>query len=103
MKSDIREDEVTRAKEQLKGNLVISLENTGNRMSRLAKLAMFHQRLTAPDELVRRIDAVTLDDVVEVAQAMFSQSKLAISAVGPIDSSMSKLLNSTSRRFWRTR
>lgn len=90
----VSEDEVARVKEQLKGTLVINLESTGNRMSRLAKLAMFHKRLTTPDEVVQRIDAVTLADVVEVAKQVLSPARFAISAVGPVDDRMGRLLHS---------
>lgn len=92
----VTEDEVERAKEQLKGNLVISLESTSNRMSRLAKLAMFHKRLTTPDEVVRRIDAVTLRDVVEAAEIILNPTSFAVSAVGPVEDRMKELLVSVS-------
>jgi predicted Zn-dependent peptidase len=84
----VSEPEVARAKEQLKANLVISLESMGNRMSRLAKLALFHERLATPDEVVRQIDSVTLDDVVETAQTVLDPSRLAVAAVGPVDDSL---------------
>jgi predicted Zn-dependent peptidase len=85
---NVSESEIARAKEQLKANLVISLESMGNRMSRLAKLALFHERLVAPDEVMRQIDSVTLSHVVETAQIVLDPSRLAASAVGPIDSSL---------------
>lgn len=90
----VSEDEVVRVKEQLKGTLVINLESMGNRMSRLAKLAMFHKQLTTPDEVVRCIDAVTLGDVVEVAKQILSPTRFAVSAVGPVDNRTSELLHS---------
>lgn len=90
---NVSESEIARAKEQLKANLVINLESMGNRMSRLAKLALFHERLVVPDEVMRQIDSVTLSNVVETAQLVLDPSRLAVSAVGPVDDSLSDYFN----------
>ncbi len=84
---DIREKEINRAKEQLKGNLVMSLENTSNRMSRLAKQELFYDRIYTPEETMAFIDSVTIDDLLKVAEGLPRMSGFSVSAVGPgIDS-----------------
>lgn len=78
-------EELKRAKEQLKGNLLLSLENTCNRMSRIAKLELFRDPLQTPKQSVAKIDAVTCDDVQRVARQMFGRKELVFAAVGPIE------------------
>lgn len=77
-------DELRRAKEQLKGSLMLGLENTANRMSRIARAELFQEDLLTPDELIETIEAVSLDDVHRVTQALFGDDFI-VAAVGPID------------------
>ncbi len=77
--------ELSRAKEQLKGNLVLSLESTCNRMSRIAKLVLFNEPLTTPEESVARIDQVAAEQVLEAARLIFDETKLTIAAIGPFE------------------
>lgn len=76
-------EEIRRAKEQIKGNLWLSLENTTNRMSRLAKAELFYQEMTTPEEVIRRIDQVTAEDIRRVANTLFQEELLSLTAVGP--------------------
>ena len=80
-------DELLRAKEQLKGSLMLSLENTANRMSRIARCDLLGEELLTPDELIRKIDQVTLADLERVAQMLFS-GRLYTVAIGPVDDSL---------------
>ena len=79
-------DELLRAKEQLKGSLMIGLENTANRMSRIARSELFNEELLTPDQLIRRIETVSLDDLGRLAHDLFSD-RLYIAAIGPVDPS----------------
>lgn len=79
----IRGEELVRAKEQIKGNLMLSLESTANRMSRMAKAELFSEPLLSPDELIERIDAVTPEDTVRVASRLFGDGDLSLTAIGP--------------------
>lgn len=80
-------DEVSRAKEQLKGSLMLGLEHTANRMSRIARAELFHEELLSPDELCARIDAVTMDDLQRVSMQILGGAPI-IAAVGPVDQSL---------------
>lgn len=60
--------ELRRAKAQLKGSLMLSLENTSNRMTRLGSGELYYRECIPIDEVISRIDAVTIDDVTETAQ-----------------------------------
>ena len=65
--------EIKRAKNQLKGALMLGQESISNRMHRLARGEIYMEQYTPLDELVERIDAVTAADIMQIAQDLFSQ------------------------------
>ncbi len=77
-------EEVERAKGQLRGSVVLGLEDSGSRMSRIGKADLLHGEVVAIDEVVERIDAVTLDDVHELAGELLTADP-ALAVVGPFD------------------
>lgn len=79
------DEELTRAKGQLKGSLVLGQEDSSSRMNRIAKAELVTGELPSVDELLRRIDAVTSQQVKKLARNIFGQ-KHAISLVGPYSS-----------------
>ncbi|MGF7234594.1 MAG: M16 family metallopeptidase [Frankia sp.] len=80
----ITAEELARAKGQSRGSLVLGLEDTGSRMSRIGKAELVHGELLSVDEVLARVDAVTLDDVRAVAGELLSQP-LALGVIGPFD------------------
>jgi predicted Zn-dependent peptidase len=78
----ISEEELARGKGQLRGGLVLGLEDSGSRMSRLGKAELVHDELLSIDEVIARIDSVTLDEVREVAAAVFGGPEI-LAVVGP--------------------
>ncbi len=80
----ISAEELERGKGQLKGGLVLGLEDSGSRMSRIGKNELVFDELLSIDEVVRRIEAVTLEDVAELARELFTQPEL-LAVVGPTD------------------
>jgi len=77
----LSEAELTRGKEQLKGNLILSLESTGSRMNRQGKNELMLGRHYTLDEMIERIDQVTKDDVDEMMGRIMSAPS-AIALVG---------------------
>lgn len=76
--------ELERGKGQLRGGLVLGLEDTGSRMTRLGKSELVHGELLSVDEILDRIGAVSVDDVHAVASDLLAgQPSLAV--VGPFD------------------
>ena len=75
-------EELERGKGQLKGGLVLGLEDSGSRMSRLGKAELVYDELLSIDEVIARIDAVTLEDVRALAAEVFTQPELR-AVVGP--------------------
>jgi predicted Zn-dependent peptidase len=80
----LTDDELDRGKGQLRGSIVLGLEDPSSRMSRLGKAELVYPRLEPVDEILASIDAVTHDDVREVAAAVLAQPK-ALAVVGPFD------------------
>lgn len=75
--------ELARAKESLKGSLMLSLESTGSRMSMLARSEVYYRRQITLDELIARIDAVTADEVRQMVVDLFQPGRLSMAAIGP--------------------
>jgi predicted Zn-dependent peptidase len=78
----ITAEELARGKGQLKGGLVLGLEDSASRMSRLGKSELVDDDLLSIDEVLARIEAVTLDDVRILAAALFTQPEI-LAVVGP--------------------
>ncbi|WP_430783863.1 M16 family metallopeptidase [Actinoplanes sp. G11-F43] len=80
----ITAEELVRGKGMAKGSYVLGLEDSGSRMSRLAKSELLHGDLMSVDELLARVDAVTVDEVNAVAADLFARP-LSLAVVGPFD------------------
>ncbi len=76
-------DELARAKENLKGRVLLSLESTGARMSRLGSEILAEAELLGLDDVVERIDAVSLGDLEELAGELWDPARLAVAGIGP--------------------
>lgn len=82
----ISDEELSRAKEQLKGNIVLGLESSSSRMSNLARQQINFGRFATIDEITTQIDGVTSADIQRVAQSLFQQEKLALTLLGKLGS-----------------
>lgn len=76
-------DELGRAKDHVKGSLMLGLESTSSRMSHLARQELYFGRHYTLDEVLASIDAVTAADVQRVAAELFRDGGLAVTVVGP--------------------
>ncbi|MGO9501661.1 MAG: M16 family metallopeptidase [Streptosporangiaceae bacterium] len=80
----LTDEELERGKGQLRGSIVLGLEDPSSRMSRLGKAELVYPRLEPVDEILTSIDGVTHDDVRAVAEAILAQPK-TLAVVGPFD------------------
>lgn len=78
----ITEEELVRGKGMLRGGLVLGLEDSGSRMSRIGKAELVYDELLSIDEVIARIDAVTLEEVRAVAAELFGRPEV-LAVVGP--------------------
>jgi predicted Zn-dependent peptidase len=74
--------ELKRAKEQLKGNLLLGLESTSSRMTRLAKMCLYFGRCFDLDEIIQGIEAVTEERLAAVARALFGDQAFTLTSIG---------------------
>ncbi len=72
----LSQEELNRLKSQLKGNLVLGLESTARRMSRLARLEIYLNHYEDIDSVIERIDRLQLDEVLHTAQLLFDETHL---------------------------
>jgi predicted Zn-dependent peptidase len=77
------EEELIRSRENLKGRVVLSLESTGARMSRLGGSLLHHMPILSVDEVIERIDSVEIADLRELADGLFIAEGLSVAGVGP--------------------
>jgi predicted Zn-dependent peptidase len=80
----VAEEELRRAKDHLKGSLVLSLESSGSRMSSLARQEMYLDRFYTIEELQAAVEAVTREEVQEIAREFFRPEQIAVTVVGPM-------------------
>lgn len=80
----VSESELQTCKRQLKGNLLLGLESTSNRMNQLAKNEIYSGRHITPEEIGEGIEAVTSGDIRDLASTLFTGKNPAITVIGPV-------------------
>ncbi|MFQ5801657.1 MAG: M16 family metallopeptidase [Candidatus Methylomirabilales bacterium] len=76
--------EFRRAKEQLKGNLLLALESTNGRMNRLGKMYMYHNRCFGLEEIIQRIDEVTPERLQQLTHSLLDGGACTLASIGRI-------------------
>lgn len=84
--SGVTEEELYRAREQVKANVLMGLEFTSTRMNRLGRNELYFGHVPEPDEVIARYDAVTADDIQKMSEDCLDFSRMSFSAVGKVDS-----------------
>ncbi len=79
------EDELRRAKDQLKGNIILGLESSMSRMSNLARQEMYFEHFFGVDEIMQKVEDVTAPEVMEMANELFDGDKVAVTMLGRLD------------------
>jgi len=78
-------EELTRAKDQLKGNILLGLESSNSRMANLARQEMYFHNFFTVDEVIARIDEVEAAQVQAMAQRLFDPERIAVTLLGRLD------------------
>lgn len=76
-------EELEMNREQIKGNMLMALESTFTRMSRMAKCMMYYKRLVPIEEIIEHVDAVTPEQIQAYANAYFQADRCALMTLGP--------------------
>jgi predicted Zn-dependent peptidase len=82
VESPASDAELDRSRENLKGRVVLAMESTGARMSHLGGSLLHEMPILSMDEVIERIDAVTLGDLEALAAELFAPDRLSIACVG---------------------
>ncbi len=88
--SPVPAPELRRAKDHLKGSLMLSLENTASRMSHLARQEIYFERHFGLDETLAGVERVSATDVQRVASDLFANGSLAATVVGPLQQDVTR-------------
>jgi predicted Zn-dependent peptidase len=80
---EVKEDEIARAKENLKGRIMLSMELTSNRMSRLGKSLITDSELLSLDRIIAEIEAVDVAAMAGLAELLLARDQLSAAAIGP--------------------
>jgi len=78
-------DDIASAKDYLIGGILIAAENVDNLMIRLARNEFIFERYIGYEELIARLERVTLDEVIDAARGIFSAGKVSLTLLGPVD------------------
>src|SRR5260370_26322337 len=81
----VPDDELRRAKDHLKGSLMLSLESTSSRMSNLARQEMYFGHFFSLDELIESIEKVSAEDVQRIARTFFDPKQIALTVLGNLE------------------
>lgn len=99
-KSGVGAELLARAKEQFKGSFFMGLESPGARMSALGKSQLLLGYYNTPEEIISKIDKVSIEDVYRVTRGVFTPGRFAVSAVGRIDAGLEKALERPGDRLF---
>jgi predicted Zn-dependent peptidase len=80
---NLRPDELARAKENMKGRIMLSMESTSNRMSRLGKSLISDTELLSLERIIAEIEAVESEELAELAGVLLAPEKLSAAGIGP--------------------
>jgi predicted Zn-dependent peptidase len=84
LKDSVSDVELQRAKNQLKGNIILGLESTSSRMNNIARQEIYYGRYYTPREIMHEIDAITLMQIKELAEILVSKESFSLTVYGPV-------------------
>src|SRR4030067_2099796 len=80
--------EMIRVRNQMKGNLMLGLESTSNRMSRLARDEIYLNRYFSPEEIIDEIEKITPSQIRDLTEGLFKTPYLSLAVLGPVNKEM---------------
>jgi predicted Zn-dependent peptidase len=95
----VSDEELSRGKENVKGRLVLSSESTAARMSRISRATLFGMPIDSLDEMLAKVDAVTVDDLTALARELYGPERLSAACVGRDESRFREALGPVSKNL----
>lgn len=84
LSTTVTDDELRRAKNQLKGNLILALESTSNKMTNIAKQEIYYGKYYSPKEILQKVETVSLEKIKDLAGRLVSDNGFALTVYGPV-------------------
>ncbi len=84
LKDTLNETELKRAKNQLKGNIILGLELTSSRMNNIARQEIYYGRYYSPNEIMKMIDSITLNQIRELVERLVKKEWFSLTVYGPV-------------------
>jgi predicted Zn-dependent peptidase len=84
LKDTVTEEELERAKNQLKGNIILGIESTSGRMNNIARQEIYYGRYYSPKEVMDEIDSITLKQIRELAERLINKDEYSLTVYGPV-------------------
>ena len=84
LSKSITAEELQRAKAQLKGNLILALESTSNKMTNIAKQEIYYGKYFSPVEILKMVESIDLEDVKGLSQKLIENKPFALTTYGPV-------------------
>jgi len=81
----VRPEELQRAKDHLKGSMVLGMESSGSRMSNLSRQELYFGKFFTLDQMIAKIDAVTAEDIAAITRELFKSELVSLTVLGPLD------------------
>jgi predicted Zn-dependent peptidase len=81
----VPEEELQKAKNYMKGKMVLRLEDSEQQAHLLGKYELLHGSIMSPSKIMKALDAVTVDQIHEVAKEILAQDRLRVGVIGPYD------------------
>lgn len=88
----IKESELSRVKEQMKGNYMLGMEGTGSRMSSMGKSELLLGRIFSQEETLKSIDNISMEDLKDMIDKVLDFDSIAITVLGNVDENTERLL-----------
>jgi predicted Zn-dependent peptidase len=81
---ELKDEEVKKAKEMVKGRLILSLEDTHDLASFVGRKLIFEGKIVEPQEIIKKIDAITKEEIINLAKKLFVKEKLNLALLSPV-------------------
>jgi predicted Zn-dependent peptidase len=85
LKDTMDEAELKRAKEQMKGNIILGLESTSSRMNNIARQEIYHGRYYSPKEIIHEIESITLGQIKDLVDKLVQKDTISLTVYGPVN------------------
>jgi predicted Zn-dependent peptidase len=84
LRDTLDEVELKRAKDQLKGNIILGLESTSSRMNNIARQEIYYDRYYSPEEIMKEIDLITLGEIKDLVERLVKKEMFSLAVYGAV-------------------